>query len=560
MINLKKNGSYYTPRILSDFIIRHLFLNYKFGKSINILEPSAGDGIFFDSFFSNKTFKNFNIFKYVEGINIDAVEMEESAFRQCRVNSKKYINSLSKIKYFLNDFLDFQESVKKKYDLVIGNPPYIKYHHLSKHQIKQCESIHKQASLSSKKIKNIWTSFLISGTQLLHEDGVLCFVLPAELLQVIYAKELRDFLRDNFRKIEIFAFSDLVFPKIEQDVIILICSKSQTPGVSFYQVDKLDDLKKPTYVKENSNIHRKTLDKWTNYVLSDKELILLDTLKSKLKPISYYCKAEVGIVTAANDFFIVDKDTVKNDRLGLIALPIVQKSSLIPSTTNFKKSDYDKISESSKPAYLLLFDNKKINDQPKHIRDYIKKGEQRNLHRRYKCKLRENWYHVPSVWESEGFFTKRSNFIPKMAVNKARSLVTDAFYRIKMKDEYKIEDLVFSFYNTLTLIFAELEGRYYGGGVLELTPNEYKGLSIPYCFKVSKTVFNKLDKLLRDKATVKEVLDYTDSYILKRSLGLSNSNISLLQKVYYKLLRRRLSVKALEKSYGEDHTPKTRHS
>lgn len=41
------------------------------------------------------------------------------------------------------------------------------------------------------------------------------------------------------------------------------------------------------------------------------------------------------------------------------------------------------------------------------------------------------------------------------------------------------ENLVCSFLNPLTAITAELEGRYYGGGVLELVPSEIEQLYIP---------------------------------------------------------------------------------
>lgn len=544
----KSLGSYYTPRILSDFIVRHLFLNYKFKKDISILEPSAGDGVFFESLFNNTTFSTFKLSKLVKKVAIDAVEKEEDVLASCKLNAKRYLNSSRKIKYFHEDYLDYQKNNKKKYDLVIGNPPYIKYGHLSKHQVELCEAVHKQSHLSPKKIKNIWTSFLVSGVQSLNEDGVLCFVLPAELLQVIYAKELRDFLRDNFKRIEIFAFNDLIFPDIEQDVIILICAKKQTPGVSFYQVGTLDDLKKPTYVKENSNIHRETLDKWTNYVLSDSELKFLDSFKKKLLPIKHYCRAEVGVVTAANEFFIVDENIIKKYKMKKIAQPILQKSSLMPPTVGFLKSDYTKILNAGKPSHLLCFENKESQNFSKGIRSYLKTGEQLNIHQRYKCKLRDNWYFVPSVWKSEGFFSKRSNLIPKMTINKANVIVTDAFYRIRMKDDNKISDLVFSFYNSLTLIFAELEGRYYGGSVLELTPNEYKNLSIPYCSNVPVATLNKLDALLRNRADISNILNYTDQLILKKQLGLSEAKISKIRKIYFKLLKRRLKGKQQNKT------------
>ena len=36
--------------------------------------------------------------------------------------------------------------------------------------------------------------------------------------------------------------------------------------------------------------------------------------------------------------------------------------------------------------------------------------------------------------------------------------------------------ICYSFYNSLTLLYAEIAGRFYGGGVLELSPKEFRSL------------------------------------------------------------------------------------
>lgn len=543
---IKKSGSYYTPQLLADFIVFHIFTNYTFNKEIKILEPSVGDGIFFNSLLENTTFPNFSIKDYTDCLYIESVEKDKNAFTLAKKNSHIFISKTTKFNYLNQDYLDYQTHNNKKFDLVIGNPPYIRNHHLSERQIKSCELIHKKSGLSPKKIKNIWTSFLIGGVQALNEQGVLAFVLPAELLQVIYAKELRDYLKENFEKIEIFAFDTLIFPDIEQDVVVLICGRKQVPGVSFYQVSKLDDLKEPLYTKKNSNIHRLTLDKWTNYILSDEELSFLDSFKRDLLPIKNYCRAEVGIVTAANEYFIVDNNTVEEYKLESVSKQILQKGSLMPSTLRFTKKDFKEISLKGKPTNFLAFENKKKNVFSKRIQEYLKIGEELNLHKRYKCNLRDNWYHVPTVWTSEAFFTKRSSLFPKMVLNEAKVIVTDSFYRIRMKEDLDVRNLTFSFYNTLTLIFCELEGRYYGGSVLELTPNEFKNLAIPYCTKIPDLALSKLDSLLRDGVNIRKVLKYTDSIILKKQFKISDKDIIKLQDIYIKLVRRRLKALKLD--------------
>ena len=541
IINAQKtSGTYYTPSTLSDFVIYHLFKYYDFKEQISILEPSAGDGVFFKSIFKNEIFSD--RFTTPATLHLNAVERDKDAYKKLKLETNAFRTEDHEFTYTNKDYLEYQSENHKKFDLIVGNPPYIKSKYLTKEQVELCEAIHKKSGLSVKKIKNIWTSFLIGGAQSLSDDGVICYILPSELLQVIYAKELRDYLRDNFQKIEIFTFNELIFPDIEQDVIILICAKKQTPGVSFYHVDKLEDLKVPTYVEDHSNIHRETLDKWTNYILSDSELVFLDRLKSSLdlKPIKNYCRAEVGVVTAANSYFIVDKDIAEPPEIKRITKPIVQKGMHVTQGAVFTKEDLKTIRKAGKPSYFLAFKDKPQDSFSKPIREYLEVGQRLEIDQRYKCKLRKRWYVVPTTWVSDGFFTKRSSIFPRMIVNEAESLVTDSFYRIKMNEDRKIHDFVFSFYNSITLVYAELEGRYYGGSVLELMPSECKNLPIPYVDNVSKQQFIQLDELLRSDSSISNILEYTDTIILKQKYGISDADISRLSGIYKKLLKRRL--------------------
>lgn len=537
MINQKENGSYYTPEIMSDFIVKRIFDTkfYKLPKKISVLEPSVGDGIFVQSLLNNSISKNTDA-------ALDIVERDSEELEKAKSLFKNSKNKKIKLESHLQDFLDFQKANKKKYDLVIGNPPYIKKNHLTKKQLELCEKIHQKAGLSDKKIKNIWTAFLISGVESLTENGIISFVLPAELLQVSYAKELRDYLRKTLHKIEVFAFNELVFDGIEQDVIIIIGTKSsKQKGVSFFQANKLTDLKEPHLIPGNTNIDRDTLDKWTNYILSEEELNFLDVFKQDIKAVKDYAKVQVGIVTAANNFFIIDKKVVDKYELKPYTKKILQKSSLIPQSLSVTLNDFSVLENKGKPVFLLALPDESDDSLSNKVKEYIKAGESNNVHQGYKCLIRNNWFHVSSVWASEGLFIKRSNLFPRILTNDAGIMVTDAFYRISMNDGLDIKSLAFCFFNSLTFIFTELEGRYYGGGVLELVPNEFKNISVPY-FKIKAKDVEKLDQMLRSRKPLGEILKYTNQIVLKEKLKLSDREIREINKIYSKLVNRRLKV------------------
>jgi adenine-specific DNA-methyltransferase len=58
MKNKKLSGSFYTPKIVADFLVDYLYDKLKDKSSICVLEPSAGDGIFVISVYNLRALAN----------------------------------------------------------------------------------------------------------------------------------------------------------------------------------------------------------------------------------------------------------------------------------------------------------------------------------------------------------------------------------------------------------------------------------------------------------------------------------------------------------------------
>lgn len=86
----------------------------------------------------------------------------------------------------------------------------------------------------------------------------------------------------------------------------------------------------------------------------------------------------------------------------------------------------------------------------------------------------------------------------------------------------------------MAFVLAEPEGRFYGGGVLELTPNEFKNLSIPYIDKITDEQFKRLDTMLRESKNIETILSYTNSILF------NETDIERLETIRKKLVDRRL--------------------
>jgi adenine-specific DNA-methyltransferase len=528
----KVTGSFYTPNFLASFIVERIKSVLSQCNKLTVLEPSVGNGSFVDVL-SNITFTGKTKKIYLKAIDINRKEINNLKKREEKCIIAEYINK---------DFLTYSKNDTTEYDLIIGNPPYIKKNRLSKNQINSCLQIFKQANLSEKAFKNIWAAFLVRSVKLLADKGILALILPAELLQVKFAEGLRSYIKNEFKRIEIYTFSKLMFECKGQNTIILIGYKKSTEqGVYCAHISDISQIEKNDVFLEKKELIQTIGIKWMHHTLSSDELVLLNNIKESLERIDYYSNSKPGIVTAANNYFIINAETENKYNLYQYTRPIIQKGSFVSSFIIFDKIDYDKLCASGKPTKIICLTENELKNLDEKANFYLAKGESLNIPMRYKCGLRSHWSIIPNIsTPPTAFFFKRIHFVPKLLKNTANVLVTDSAYKIEILDGFDINSFIFSFYNSLTLTFAELDGRYYGGGVLELTPSEFKGLPLPY-LNITDITFHAFLEMFKTGTDTLTVIKKNDEKLLS-TIGLGKAHILTIQNIREKLSAKRLKL------------------
>ncbi len=119
----------------------------------------------------------------------------------------------------------------------------------------------------------------------------------------------------------------------------------------------------------------------------------------------------------------------------------------------------------------------------------------------------------------------------------AKGYAVDEVAAIIQAKGVKPEALVFSFVNSLTCLSAEMEGRHYGGGVLELVPSEIERLLIPIV-EANSALLKAADQKYRESVNDIEFLSMRDSYVLGK-IGLSGAEQTCLHEAWLKLRNRR---------------------
>lgn len=490
----KLNGVFYTSHEIVDFLSSWAVENLTVGE---ILEPSAGDGRFADK-----------IVKLNDSFTVTAVEINnEECQKISKINNTKVIN---------DDFYNFYERIKDKnikYDVVIGNPPYIRYQFLSEEQRCYQSDILKRNGMHPNKLINAWVAFTVASVELVKPGGKFAFVLPTDILQVSYAKELRSYLFRELKEVNIIRFKEIVFSGIQQNVILLfgIKKECETEEVSFrnINIDNLSQLPKDISQIPFEKYSFKNSDKWRKLLL-EKNMLNFYEEEFESKTISFtdLCKTEVGITTGNNNFFVVDSNTINEYDLDSYKMPLIGRS-LDAQGLFYTKDDLINNADKGRRIWLLDFNNKVLN---KGAALYIKKAEKKGENQRYKLRIRNRWYEVPSIWQPDAFLLRRIGRYPKIVKNNIEATSTDTFHRIKFYEEIDIYKFLVLFYTSPSLLSFELEGRVFGGGALEVLPGDLSNIRLP---KVTndldyRHISKQIDNKLRGKEDVSEIVKWLD--------------------------------------------------
>ena len=477
----KLRGGYYTPDDLARFLTRWIAPS----AGARVLEPSCGDGAFFPM---------------LEGSGATVTAFELSPEEAAKASARGLPNCAIHNRDFLGWAL---EAERGQFDAVIGNPPFIRYQYLPADFQANAERVFSRLDCKFTKHTNAWVPFILASMDLLRPGGRLAMVVPSEIVHVMHAQSLRTYLGQQCRRIVIVDPQEIWFEGTLQGAVLLMAEKKATPdvhgeGLGIHRVAGRDFLREDPEAVFNAPrvINGKTVQgKWTRALVPTATLSILEAIEEDTRFCRFddAAKVDVGIVTGANKFFLVTDDVVRQNGLEKWAHPMFGRSDHCPGVI-YDNAQHARNAATGKPTNFLWLDGSVV-DSAKG-RAYIASGEQEKLHERYKCRIRKPWYTVPSVHATEVGMLKRSHDTPRLILNRAGAYTTDTAYRIRAL-RGTADALVYGFYNSLTALSAELEGRHYGGGVLELVPSEIEKLLLPAPEGVSPNV-EKLDRMVRE--------------------------------------------------------------
>lgn len=469
----KLRGGYYTPPHLAGFLTRWI----KTIRPRTILEPSCGDGVFFQALGAQDL-----THATVTALELDAREATKAraVARDAKVRATVHAED------FLQWALDHLDS-ETRFDAVLGNPPFVRYQYLPRGFQERADRVFDRLGLRFTKHTNAWVPFVIASLALLRPGGRVAMVVPSEILHVLHAQSLRTYLGAECQRVVIVDPKELWFEQTLQGAVLLLAEKHPverrvSKGIGVLAVhgrEFLDD--DPESIFRNVRcINGKTVEgKWTRALLGRGVESVLDELSmhTDVHRFADVADVDVGIVTGANKFFLVTDTVVEQYGLQQWAHPMFGRSEHCPGVI-YDRHQHVRNARNGNPTNFIWFRDGALG-LTNTAKRYIRWGETQKLQQRFKCRIRTPWYSIPVVYATEVGMLKRAHDTPRLILNTLRAYTTDTAYRVRPKSGIPARALVSSFLNPLTALSAELEGRHYGGGVLELVPSEIERLHVP---------------------------------------------------------------------------------
>jgi hypothetical protein len=258
----KTNGVYYTPNDVTKYIIANAFINrffddntktYNFNDCISILntlndkeinellyntkiiDPTCGTGEFLVSVFELKylllkdKFTDddiLNIVATIYGNDIDEESNDISKIRLffCIANKLSNYKSFFKLaeilkgQFFNVDFVASSNKIKEKFDIIIGNPPYVEY------------GKYPEKEKLNNNFGNIYADVIKNSIDKLNEKGIIGYIIPLSYTSTNRMKSIRDYVIKNMKKQFILNFADrpdCLFNGVHQKLNILIAQKGE---------------------------------------------------------------------------------------------------------------------------------------------------------------------------------------------------------------------------------------------------------------------------------------------------------------------------------------------
>lgn len=528
----KALGAFYTDEVVVRFLVEWGMRRHP----SRVLDPSCGDGRFLRAAASVGA-------PAVVGCDVDPEAL--AATREALGETGAGVQLVA------SDFFAVEPDAVEPVDLVVGNPPFIRYQRFSGETRRLALARALRQGVRLTQLASSWAPFLLHALQFLRPGGDLAMVVPAEILQTQYGRPTLRALADRFGAVSLLTFERNLFEDAQADTLLLLAADfgRQSDGVRLVPlVDAADLLGVPgegAAVPAGVPLALSSRGRipFAEALLTPEERgAWHQVLKhSAVRTVGSLGTVANGYVSGDNDFFHRTAQAARESGIPRAWLRPAARSSRSLSGLEFTAEDVEAAEAGGEAHHLVLPDEGLYGRSPEALDRFIAEGVAREVDRRFKCRTRSPWWRVPGLLRADVLLGYMAGARPKAAVNRAGAVYTNTLHGLRLAPGVSPEAVAMAMHSSLTLLSLELEGRSYGGGILKLEPTEMASVRIavePVAATTLKEHAREVDALLR-AGSYDEAVGRVDELLLRGVLGLSPGHVERLRAARQRLVERR---------------------
>ena len=529
----KARGAFFTPPAIASFIVDWAVRE----PTDRVLEPSAGEAEFLVHAVRRISSLG-ETQPVVFGSELHASSAEEGRRRVIEAGGLADIA--------VGDF--FSRPIEPVFDVVVGNPPYIRYQDFTGDQRLRAREAALKGGVALSGLASAWAAFTVVSALHLRPGGRLGFVLPAELLSANYAGAVRRFLFESFASVELILFEERVFAEAETEAVLLLASgyrNGTADSAMIRQVRNASELE--TLPAAVTWTPADPSQKWAGVTIdAGVTSSLLDaTAADRLVALAKWGDIRLGIVTGRNSFFAMSPAMVAEARLGSSeTLPLSPPGSSHLRGLELSTAALRELGKKGRRTRLFY---PPTEETSKAALRYMDAGIAAGVDQTYKSRARRLWWQVPLVKPADLFLTYMNADTVRLVTNSAHAYHLNSIHGVYLHPETAQigrELLPLGALNSYTMLSAELSGRAYGGGVLKMEPGEATRWLVPSASSLEQAR-NKLEAIrplvgakLRSGKLV-EAVKLVDDVLLIDTLGIPRSTVRAVRAARDELAGRR---------------------
>ena len=383
---------------------------------------------------------------------------------------------------------EYMFGIAEGFDVVIGNPPYVRQESISPHKPSLLALYRDAATARS----DLYCYFYARGLQLLRDGGMHVFVCSNSWLDVGYGAKLQEHLLKNAHIQAIYESAvERQFSTADINTIISVIRKTTADDAAAtrfvhllesFEVAVAEGGKRREIAKSRAELiaaatnpqSKKFIgDKWGGKYLRGLDIYhhILDKCADKLVRLGDIAKVKRGITTGANDFFYLHADKIAE--FG------IEPEFYQPVMTSPQESRCIAVNTATLPKQLFMCHRDEDALVGTGALAYIAWGETQGYHLRRSVASRRRWYDLGETEIAPILMNRMIDTTSRAFLTGNGLYANNVLYEIHLGPNTSATKLCAGLNSVLCQLLINLEGRTnFGGGVLELAAYETQNLSV----------------------------------------------------------------------------------